>query len=93
MAKHAAPYDYPYELGDGPDRMEVEDIADVLRAMPLVADELGNGSTSDWTLCILFALAGKGDTDALDYMAPRLEAAALMVLKDIGYPGPAFEGA
>ena len=90
MAKHAAPtheYDV-FDATSGPDRLEVEEIADALRHLPLDADELGDGSASDWTLSILLALAGRGAPDALDYMAPRLEAAALLVLADVGYPGP-----
>jgi hypothetical protein len=94
MGKHTAPEDvhYRFEAADSRDRYEAEVIADILRAMPLEADALGDGGESDWTLSILFALAGKGDSDALLYIAPRLEAAALMVLADLGYPGDAFQG-
>jgi hypothetical protein len=94
MGKHTMDEDlhYRFEATDHRDRLEAEEIADILRAMPLDADALGDGGQSDWTLSILFALAGKGDSDALLYIAPRLEAAALMVLKDVGYPGDAFQG-
>lgn len=94
MGKHAAANtDYPfYPEVDGPDAFEVEEIADVLSAMPLDGDELGDGSASDWTLTILIALAGWGEPDTLDYVTPRLEAAAKKVLAKIGCPGPAFAG-
>lgn len=84
---------YRFDPTDPRERFEMEECAEVLRAMPLDPDRLGDGGPSDWTLSILFAMAGAGDEDALAYIAPRLRAAALEVLSEVGYPGEAFQGA
>lgn len=85
--------DYPLDLDHPQERYQLEEVEEVLRAMPLDADHLGDGGVSDWTLSILFALAGQGDADAHAYLAPRVEHAARRILADLGYPGDAFQGA
>lgn len=84
---------YRYDPDDPRERFEMEEVREVLSAMPCDPDHLGDGGPDDWTLAILFALAGVGDSDAHLYIAPRVEAAALSILADLGYPGPGFEGA
>lgn len=82
-----------FDPSDPRDAYEVEEVTEVLRALPLDPDALGDGGVSDWSLSILFALAGRGDEDAYAYLAPRIEVAALRILADLGYPGEAFQGA
>lgn len=84
---------YAYDPSDPHDALELLEVVEVLRGMPLDPNALGDGGPSDWTLSILFALAGRGDSDAHAYIAPRLEAAALQLLAEVGYPGDAFQGA
>lgn len=93
--RHAAPVedDYPLDLDCPMEAWQMEQVTEVLRAMPLEAENLGDGGLSDWTLAILFALAGAGDSDAHAYLAPRVEHAARAILAELGYPGDAFQGA
>lgn len=83
---------YPFDPDDPREAVYLDDLREVLDAMPLDPDRLGDGGGSDWTLGILFALAGVGDADASAYIAPRLAYVAGDMLADLGYPGPAFEG-
>jgi hypothetical protein len=93
VPRHADPLDtYPYDPEDPRERFEMEEVREVLAAMPLDPDALGDGGASDWTLSILFALAGRGDPDTHAYIGPRVEAAAQAILRDIGWPGDAFQG-
>lgn len=87
------PTGYVFDPMDPCDRYEVEEVKEVLSAMPLDPDLLGDGGPSDWTLSILFAVAGLGDPDASEWVLPRLQTAALAILSDLGYPGPGFAGA
>lgn len=81
-----------FDPDDSRDAYEVSEVTEVLRGLPLDPDTLGDGGRSDWALSILFALAGKGDEDAHAYLAPRIEVAALTLLREIGYPSDAFQG-
>lgn len=90
-ARHAD--EYAIDPSDPCDRMDIDEVREVLAAMPLDPEALGDSSESDWTLSILFLLAGKGDADAHAWVAPRVAAAALAMLTDLGYPGDAFTGA
>lgn len=78
---------------DPHDSYEIAEVAEVLRGMPLDPAALGDGSPSDWTLSVLCLLAGVGDTDAHDYIAPRVQEAAKVLLREVGWPGEAFQGA
>lgn len=93
--RHAAPDtdDYGVDLDHPQERYQLEELREVLDGMPLDADHLGDGGPSDWTLSVLFALAGYGDADAHAYLAPRVEHVAREILRGIGYPGDAFQGA
>lgn len=93
MTTTATPSGYIFDPADPETRFEVEEAIECLSHMPLVADDLGDGSVSDWTLTILLCILGEGDPDAAEWAVPRVQAAAREVLSRIGYPGPGFAGA
>jgi hypothetical protein len=81
-----------FDPSDPHDAYERDEVVSVLRGMPLDPEHFGDSSTDDWSLSILVLLAGWGDEDSADYLMPRVQAAARVLLAEVGCPGDAFAG-